>query len=48
MIYYDEVMKQDGHDWVGYTAYSGKRIYLSVRTWNKSTGELGPLWGVIH
>ena len=46
-IKYDEVMKQDGHVWVGYNTNSGKRVYLPVRTWNESTGELGPLWGTI-
>ncbi|MFO3689189.1 peptidoglycan DD-metalloendopeptidase family protein [Staphylococcus felis] len=46
-IHYDEVMKQDGHVWVGYTAKGGKRVYVPVRTWNKSTGQLGSLWGTI-
>nr|WCK11298.1 peptidoglycan-hydrolase lysostaphin [synthetic construct] len=46
-IHYDEVMKQDGHVWVGYTGNSGQRIYLPVRTWNKSTNTLGVLWGTI-
>lgn len=46
-IIYDEVMKQDGYIWVGYTAYNGKRIYLPVRTWNRETDSVGKLWGVI-
>lgn len=46
-INYDEVMKQDGHVWVGYTAYDGQRVYLPVREWNKSTDGVGKLWGTI-
>lgn len=47
-IKYDTVMKQDGHVWVVYTGYSGKRIYLPVRTWDKNSNTLGPLWGIIN
>lgn len=47
-ITYDEVLKQDGHVWVAYYTYSGKRVYLPVRTWDKKTGKLGPLWGTIN
>ncbi|MEB5791887.1 SH3 domain-containing protein [Staphylococcus hominis] len=46
-IVYDEVMKQDGYIWVGYTAYNGKRVYLPVRTWDRQTDSVGKLWGVI-
>lgn len=46
-IHYDEVMKQDGYVWVGYNSNSGTRIHLPIRTWNESTGEVGPLWGNI-
>lgn len=46
-IIYDEVLKQDGHVWVAYYGYSGHRIYLPVRTWDKSTGKMGELWGNI-
>ena len=46
-IIYDEVMKQDGYIWVGYTAYDGKRVYLPVRTWDRETDSVGKLWGVI-
>ena len=46
-IKYDEVMKQDGYIWVGYTAYDGKRVYLPVRTWDRETDSVGKLWGVI-
>lgn len=41
-------MKQDGYVWVVYTGYSGNRVYLPVRTWDKSTDTLGPLWGTIN
>ncbi len=47
-INYDTVMKQDGYVWVVYTGYSGNRVYLLVRTWDKSTDTLGPLWGTIN
>lgn len=46
-IIYDEVMKQDGYIWVGYTAHDGKRVYLPVRTWDRETDSVGKLWGVI-
>ncbi|PNY98059.1 hypothetical protein CD131_10185, partial [Staphylococcus muscae] len=46
-IKYDEVMKQDGHVWIGYTNSKGARVYVPVRTWNKATNELGKLWGTI-
>nr|WP_294582926.1 SH3 domain-containing protein [uncultured Staphylococcus sp.] len=46
-IYYDEVMKQDGHVWVSYTAYDGAEVFLPVREWDKSTDTVGPLWGTI-
>lgn len=46
-IVYDEVMKQDGYVWIGYTAYNGKRVYLPIRTWDKTTDTVGSLWGTI-
>ncbi|EQA5988043.1 SH3 domain-containing protein [Staphylococcus pseudintermedius] len=46
-IKYDEVMKQDGHVWVGYTNSAKKRVYVPVRTWNKNNNSLGSLWGTI-
>ncbi|MBM2658272.1 SH3 domain-containing protein [Staphylococcus pseudoxylosus] len=48
-IKYDEVMLQDGHVWVGYDSYNGRR-YLPIRTWNRVAPPnhgVGSLWGVI-
>lgn len=48
-IKYDEVMLQDGHVWVGYDSYNGRR-YLPIRTWNgvaPPNHGVGSLWGVI-
>src|SRR5699024_6096789 len=36
---YDEIVRQDGHIWLGYTV-SGKRKYIPVKTWNSKTGEV--------
>lgn len=44
-INYDEVLVQDKHVWVGYTAYDGQRVYLPIRT--HVNGVDGPLWGTI-
>lgn len=44
-INYDEVLVQDEHVWVGYTAYDGQRVYLPIRT--HKNGVDGPLWGSI-
>ena len=41
---YDEIVRQDGHIWLGYTV-SGKRKYIPVKTWNSKTGEVGKDWG---
>lgn len=46
-IVYDEKMLQDGHVWVGYTAYDGTRVYLPVREYDTNTDTRGPLWGTI-
>lgn len=46
-IVYDEKMLQDGHVWVGYTAYDGTRVYLPVREYDANTDTRGPLWGTI-
>lgn len=32
---------------VGYNGANGKRIYLPVRTWDKTTDTVGKLWGSI-
>lgn len=48
-IKYDEVMLQDGHVWVGYDSFNGRR-YLPIRTWNgvaPPNQGLGSLWGTI-
>ena len=48
-ISYDEVMLQDGHVWVGYDSFNGRR-YLPIRTWNGITPPnqgIGYLWGKI-
>lgn len=42
-VKYDEVMVQDGHVWIGYTADDGKRIYLPVRP--HVNGMDGKAWG---
>lgn len=41
---YDEIVRQDGHIWLGYTV-SGKRKYIPVKTWNSKTGAVGKDWG---
>jgi len=42
-VKYDEVMIQDGHVWISYTADDGKRIYLPVRP--HVNGVDGKAWG---
>ena len=47
-IHFDETLLQDGHNWLGYTASNGKRVYLPVRTWNKVAPpnyKVGKAWG---
>lgn len=47
-IHFDEILLQDGHNWLGYTASNGKRVYLPVRTWNKVAPpkyKVGNAWG---
>jgi len=47
-IHFDEILLQDGHSWLGYTASNGKRVYLPVRTWNKVAPpkyKVGTAWG---
>lgn len=41
---YDEIVRQDGHIWLGYTV-EGKRKYIPVKTWNSRTGAVGKDWG---
>lgn len=41
---YDEIVRQDGHIWLGYTV-SGKRKYIPVKKWNSKTGAVGKDWG---
>lgn len=41
---YDEIVRQDGHIWLGYTV-EGKRKYIPVKTWNSKTGAVGKDWG---
>lgn len=44
-IKYDELVRQDGHVWIGYTQ-NGKRWYLPYNTWNSRTGAVGSnAWG---
>ncbi|MBX8994098.1 peptidoglycan DD-metalloendopeptidase family protein [Staphylococcus pettenkoferi] len=45
-IHYDEVMKQDGYVWLGYDSNGGRR-YLPIRTWNRTTDQMGSMWGTI-
>ena len=44
-IKYHELVRQDGHIWVGYYTGSGMLRYCPVRTWNPRTGAVGPAWG---
>ena len=44
-IKYHELVRQDGHIWVGYYTGSGMLRYCPVRTWNSRTGAVGPAWG---
>lgn len=46
-ITYDEVLKQNGYVFIAYTSYSKKRVYVPIRTWNKSTDSKGELWGTV-
>lgn len=41
---YDEIVRQDGHIWLGYTV-NGRRKYIPVKTWNRKTGAVGKDWG---
>ena len=41
---YDEIVRQDGHIWLGYTV-GGKRKYVPVKEWNSRTGAVGKDWG---
>lgn len=44
-IKYDELVRQDGHVWIGYNQ-NGKRWYLPYNTWNSRTGAVGRnAWG---
>jgi N-acetylmuramoyl-L-alanine amidase len=47
-ITYDTVCRQDGYEWLSYTAYNGKDVWLPIRKWNKSTGKVGKLWGELN
>ena len=44
-ITYHELVRQDGHIWIGYRTGQGGLRYLPVRTWNSRTGAVGPAWG---
>ena len=44
-IKYHELVRQDGHIWIGYYTGSGMLRYCPVRTWNSRTGAVGPAWG---
>ena len=49
-ITYNEVCLSDGHAWIGYYLFNGKREYLPIRTWdNKAPTKqgVGKLWGSI-
>ena len=44
-IKYDEIVRQNGHVWIGYNQ-NGKRWYLPYNTWNSRTGAVGnSAWG---
>lgn len=45
-IHYDEVMKQAGYVWLGYDSNGGRR-YLPIRTWDRTTDQMGSMWGTI-
>ncbi|MCY1620801.1 peptidoglycan DD-metalloendopeptidase family protein [Staphylococcus pettenkoferi] len=45
-INYDEVMKQDGYVWLGYGSKKNRK-YVPIRTWNRNTNAMGPIWGKI-
>lgn len=44
-VKYDEVMVQDGHVWISWTASDGNRVYMPIRTHNANKD--GVLWGTI-
>ena len=47
-INFDEIILQDGLNWLGYTAGNGIRLYLPIRKWNKVAPpnyKVGKAWG---
>lgn len=46
-VYYDTICKQDGHEWISYTANDGNDVWLPIRTWNKTNDSFGKLWGTL-
>ena len=47
-VNYDTVCKQDGHVWISWTTSNGYNVWMPVRTWDKNTNKMGPLWGIIN
>jgi N-acetylmuramoyl-L-alanine amidase len=45
VIHYDEIVRQDGHIWLGYKNHKNIRKYIPVKTWNSRTGSVGTDWG---
>lgn len=49
-INFDEILLQDGLNWLGYTAGNGIRLYLPIRKWNKVAPpkySVGKAWGTL-
>ena len=46
IVDYTGICRQDGHIWLEYTLDKGKTYkYIPVKTWNRTTGGVGPDWG---
>lgn len=46
-VVFDTICRQNGYEWVSYTAYDGSDVWLPIRTWDKTSDTLGDLWGTI-
>ena len=44
-VHFKEIVRQDGHIWLGYYNSDGVWKYVPVKKWNPVTGEVGDDWG---
>ncbi|PTG33702.1 CHAP domain-containing protein [Staphylococcus chromogenes] len=47
-IIYSEMQRYDGYEWISWMTNSGYEVYMPIRTWDKKTNKVGPLWGSIQ